>query len=139
MAKKTLQDELFALERKFWQAMQDKDVETALEMTHDPCIVAGPQGAATVDKTKFEQMMRGAAWTLNEFKLDGPQLTQLADDVAILAYKVREKLTVDGEDLELEAADASTWVKRDGRWLCALHTESLKGDPYGRDRKAATQ
>ena len=29
MAKKALQDELFGLERKFWQAMQDKDVETA--------------------------------------------------------------------------------------------------------------
>ena len=22
----------------------------------------------------------------------------------------------------------------DGKWLCALHTESLSGDPYGRDK-----
>ena len=35
-----------------------------------------------------------------------------------------------------DAADASTWVRRNGRWVCALHTESLKGDPFGRDRRA---
>ena len=47
------------------------------------------------------------------------------------------KLTVDGKPLTLEAADASTWVRRDGRWLCALHTESILGDSFGRDRQPA--
>ena len=132
-----LQDELLALERKYWQAMQDKDVETALSMTHDPCVVAGPQGTSTVDKASFEKMMKGAKWTLHEFDIHDAQVQQLSDDVAIVAYKVRERLTVDDKPVELEAADASTWVRKGGRWLCALHTESLKGDPYGRDRKAA--
>jgi ketosteroid isomerase-like protein len=137
MAAKALKEELMALENKFWQAMQDKDVKTALSMTLDPCIVAGPAGASTVDKQKFEQMMKGAKWTLHEFDIQDAQVQQLSDDVAIVAYKVRERLTVDDKPVELEAADASTWVKKGGRWLCALHTESLKGDPYGRDRKAA--
>ena len=131
-----LRDELLAMENKYWQAMQDKDVKTALSMTLDPCIVAGPTGPATVDKQKFEQMMKGAKWTLHEFDIRDAQVQQLSDDVAILAYKVRERLTVDDKPIELEAADASTWVRKNGRWLCALHTESLKGDPYGRDRKA---
>ena len=135
MAAKALKDELMALENKFWQAMQDKDVKTALSMTLDPCIVAGPAGASTVDKQKFEQMMQGAEWTLHEFDIRDPQVRQLSDDVAVIAYKVRERLTVDDKPVELEAADASTWVKKGGRWLCALHTESLKGDPYGRDRR----
>jgi len=42
-----------------------------------------------------------------------------------------------GKPVTLDAADASTWVKKDGRRLCALHTESLIGDPYGRDRRTA--
>jgi hypothetical protein len=42
MAAKPLKDELLALENKYWQAMQDKDVKTALSMTLDPCVVAGP-------------------------------------------------------------------------------------------------
>jgi hypothetical protein len=54
---------------------------------------------------------------------------------AVLAYKVREALTVDGKPVTFEAADASTWVRRDGQWVCALHTESLAGDPFGRDRR----
>ena len=133
-----LRDELLAMENKYWQAMQDKDVKTALSMTLDPCIVAGPTGPATVDKQKFEQMMNGAKWTLHEFDIRDAQVQQLSDDVAILAYKVHEELTVEGKKVVLDAADASTWVKRDGQWLCALHTESLSGDPFGRDRQRAT-
>jgi hypothetical protein len=49
----------------------------------------------------------------------------LGDDVAVVAYTVREDLTVDGKPVSLEAADVSTWVRRTVRWLCALHTESL--------------
>lgn len=50
--------------------------------------------------------------------------------------KVNERLTVDGKPLKLEAADASTWVRRGERWVCALHTEAITGDPFGRDRTA---
>ena len=28
-------------------------------------------------------------------------------------------------------------MRRNGKWLCALHTESVAGDPFGRDRMAA--
>ena len=60
----------------------------------------------------------------------------LRDDVAILAYRVHEELTVEGKPVTVEAADSSTWVHRDGRWVCAMHTESIAGDPFGRDRRA---
>jgi hypothetical protein len=43
---------------------------------------------------------------------------------------------VDGKPVTLNASDPSTWVRRDGRWVCAAHTESVAGDTYGRDRKA---
>jgi hypothetical protein len=29
----------------------------------------------------------------------------------------------------------STWVRRNGGWVCALHTESILGDPFGRDKR----
>ena len=62
--------------------------------------------------------------------VDGAVLTSPAVTVT-----VTNVVTVDGEPVSLEAADVSTWVRRDGRWLCALHTESLAGDPFGRDRQ----
>jgi hypothetical protein len=55
-----------------------------------------------------------------------------------LAYKVKENLTVDNAPVSFEAADASVWVRKGGKWLCAAHTESLLGDSYGRDRKKAS-
>jgi hypothetical protein len=130
-AEKTLMD----LENRFWRTMQDRDVKTAAQMTDYPCIVAGPQGVASIDEKAFASMMGGGAWTLKDFSLGEPQVRMISDDVAIVAYKVKESLSVEGEPVTLEAADASVWVRRDGRWLCAMHTESLSGDPYGRDRQ----
>ena len=132
-----LKKELVDLENQFWQCMKDKDVEKALEMTNDPCIVTGAQGVGQIDKKTFAHLMETGTWVLHDFDIHDVKVQQLSDDVAIIGYKVREKLTVDGERLTMEASDASTWVKKDGRWVCALHTESVAGDPFGRDRKKA--
>jgi uncharacterized protein (TIGR02246 family) len=138
MTTTTIERELVELENQYWQAIKDKDTEAAMQLTDSTCIVAGAQGAATIDRKAFAGMLNSPAWTLNEFEFVGEvQVRALTDDVAVVAYKVREELTVDGKPLTLEAADASTWVRRDGRWLCALHTESIAGDPFGRDRQPA--
>jgi hypothetical protein len=36
-----------------------------------------------------------------------------------------------------KGAYRSTSTRRGGRWLCALHTESLAGDPFARDRSSS--
>ena len=56
----------------------------------------------------------------------------VADDVAVIAYRVRVDLVVDGKPTTMEAFDSSVWVNRDGKWMCAMHTETLAGDPTGR-------
>jgi ketosteroid isomerase-like protein len=132
----SIEQHLLDLEREYWHAIQARDVEAAMRLTDDSCIVAGAQGVARLDRAGLSRMLQVADYTLDEFEVkDGAEVHLVRDDVAILAYKVRETLTVEGERLSLEAADASTWVRRDGRWRCALHTESLAGDPFGRDRR----
>ena len=136
MATKTAEQTLIDLETKYWQAMKDKDVETAMQLTDDACILVGSQGARTVDRQTFGPMLASDSWTLEDVELVGePEVRMLDDDLGIIAYKVREKLNVDGKKVTLEAADASTWARRDGKWVCVLHTESVLGDPFGRDRK----
>ena len=84
-------------------------------------------------------MLQATSYTLDRFVLkDGAQVRLLRDDVAIVAYQVHEELPVEGKPVTLDAADPSTWVRRDGRWLCALHTEAIAGDPFGRDRQRIT-
>jgi ketosteroid isomerase-like protein len=138
MALKTLENELLDLEKQYWRAIQEKDVDAALRLTDDPCILTGAQGVSRIDKQAFKKLLTDASWTLREFEFkDDTEVRLINDDVAVLAYTVHEKMTVDGKPVTIEAADASTWVRRGGRWVCALHTESIAGDPFGRDRKPA--
>jgi uncharacterized protein (TIGR02246 family) len=138
MTDTTIERELVSLETRYWQALKDKDVEAAIALTDEPCIVAGARGVALIDHRAYVDMMEKASWTIVDFDIrDDVQVRVLDDDTAIVAYTVHEELTVDGEPVAFDAADTSMWLRRDGRWLCALHTESLTGDPFGRDRQSS--
>jgi ketosteroid isomerase-like protein len=137
MTPTAIEKELLDLEKQYWQAIKDKDIDAAVRLTDEPSIVAGAQGVAQINREAFAAMMRGAKWTLHRFELGADaQVRLLKDDIAVVAYNVLEELTVEGKAVTVKAADTSTWVRRDGRWLCAVHTESLAGDPFGRDRLA---
>lgn len=130
--------EVIEVERRYWQALEDKDIDTVLRMTDDPCIVTGAQGVAEIDHETYAHMMQSAPWTIDAFVLgDDVHARMLGEDVAVVAYKVHEELTVEGKPVTLDAADSSTWVRRGGRWLCVAHSEALAGDAYGRDRHSA--
>ena len=133
-ATSTIEQEMTALENQYWTAMKEKDVEAAQRATTDPCVVAGASGVASVNANLFAEMMKGANWELKGFKLDDVIVQPITDDVRIIAYKVREDLVVDGKPLSMDAADTSVWVRKGETWTCALHTESVLGDAYGRDR-----
>lgn len=126
------------LETKYWQAIKDNDGESALALNDDPVVVTGAHGVGSIDRKTFAAMMKQSNWSLEDFKLDKIEVRVLSDECAIIAYNIHEKMIVDGKPLELDAADTSTWVKRNGEWKCAMHTEALKGDPFGRDRKPAS-
>jgi len=132
-----IEAQLLDLEKQYWQAIKDKDVQAAMRLTDDTCIITGAQGVARITRDAFAGMLQAGGWTLHEFTLSDVQVRVLSEDVAILAYKVKELLTVEGKSVTIDAADSSAWVKRDGQWMCALHTEALSGDPFGRDRQPA--
>jgi len=124
--------ELLALEKQYWNAIKDKDPATATSLSDDPCVVVGAQGVGELAKSELAKMLHGASYELNAFSLDDVHMRQISDDVAVLAYKVKEDLVVDGQQVKLQAFDSSVWVQRDGKWVCVVHTESLAGDPFGR-------
>jgi uncharacterized protein (TIGR02246 family) len=133
-----IEPQLIECEKQYWKAIKDKDVQAAMRLTDDSCIVIGAQGVARISRDAFAGMLQAGGWTLHQFTLSEVQVRVLSEDVAIVAYKVKELLTVEGKSVTIDAADASAWVKRDGHWMCALHTEALSGDPFGRDRQPGT-
>lgn len=130
----TTEGQLADLERKYWDAMVAKDVDAAVRMSDDPVYLAGAQGISEISIDQYRRLMTDGKWTLHSYTMDKILTRLVSPDVAIIAYTVTERLTVDGQPITLTANDASTWVRRNGEWKCALHTESPAGDPFGRDK-----
>ena len=129
--------EIIDRETAFWQAMVDRDVDAATAMMADTVMVTGAQGAASIDSTSFARMMQEGSWTLRSFEFGKVHVAFAGEDTAIIGYEVTEDLVVDGAPMRMVAYDASVWTRAGGGdWKCVLHTESAKGDPFGRDRKA---
>jgi hypothetical protein len=129
-----IRNELKDLETRYWGAVQRKDADRAMSLSDSSCIVVGAQGVGTLDRARLGDMLKQASYELTRFEIDDStfEVCKLTDDVALVAYRVREDLVVDGTPESVEAFDASVWVRRGDSWFCALHTESLKGDPFGR-------
>jgi ketosteroid isomerase-like protein len=129
-------DRFLELERRYWQAMKDRDLEAALRLTADPCLVSGSTGAMSVDRAAFRKMWEGEQrYSLDGFLFgDDVKLRMLTDDVAVIAYQVTEDVTVDGQPVHVEATETSTWIRQGDGWVCAVHSESIHGDSFGRDR-----
>ena len=132
------EQEIQKLESAFWNAMQAKDAPSAGRMTDDNCIIVGAQGVSAIDAKSMAKMTTEGAWELTHYDFD-PRTIHVrfvTDDIAIIAYTVNETVVAEGKTMSLKANDASVWLRRPGEWRCALHTESLAGDPFGQDRQA---
>ncbi len=129
-----IRNELKSLEETYWGAVQRKDVDRAMSLSDSSCLVVGAQGVGSLDRAKLGDMLKQATYELTRFEIDDStfEVGKLTDDDALVAYRVREDLVVEGTAESVEAFDASVWVRRGDNWFCALHTESLKGDPFGR-------
>lgn len=133
------QGELIALERQYWQAIKQGDLPAALRLTGFPCVVSGPQGVSTVDQATYESMMKKSTYRIDRFDLSELNVQFPARDVAIVAYRLDQSMTVEDEKLAMECACSSTWVRQGGEWKCVQHSEAIIGDPFGRDREGAPQ
>ena len=128
----TLERQLLAREKSYWNAIMSKDTATVERLSDDPCLVVGAQGVGEIGRTAMKNMLEGASYELNSYTLDDVHFRHLGDDVVALAYKVNEDLTVDGKPVKLQAFDSSVWMKRGDEWVCVVHTEACAGDPFGR-------
>ena len=126
--------ELLALEKQYWEAIKNRDGSAATRLSDDRCIVVGPHGIGEVDREALAGLVERASYELKTYRIDDRDVhvRAVADGVAVVAYKVDEQLMVDGRPTNMQAFDSSVWVRRDGRWVCAVHTEAVAGDPYGR-------
>jgi hypothetical protein len=128
--------ELLDLERSYWDALKVRDFRTIGRLTAEDSTVAGASGVAGVDPRTIQKQIESAPYAIKDYRID-PQtirINRLCDDTVSIAYAVHEDLEVDRKPVKLDAFDLSVWKQSGTGWACVLHTESVKGDSFGRDR-----
>lgn len=109
--------EIIDLEKKYWQAMKEHDVDTAIELTRFPCLVAGPNGTRFVSEEEYRQLFeKQSGAEFQNVNIGKPKVELLGKDTAIISYES----AVSGKKF----SDISTWVRDGGKWICAFHMEA---------------
>ena len=116
------------LEKQFWQSMVDKDADKAMTMIADDSLVVGPEGAMRIGPEEYKRMTEEGQWELDRFELSDVNVVFPNEDTGIIAYKVHQTGTMRGQEMDLNCADSSTWVRDGEEWKCALHTETIIGE-----------
>lgn len=118
-------EEIVALEKSYWDAMKRKDGKKTAELSAKSSLVTGARGVMKIAKDKMGAMTEESEWKLNSYSFDNVEVSTPTSDVAIIAYTVKQNVTLDGKDKDMEAADTSVWVKGPYGWECHSHTEAI--------------
>ena len=121
-------DEIVALEKSYWSAMQKKDGDRAAALSGETSLVTGSRGVMTIPKRKMGEMTEEGDWTLESYAFDDVEVSTPTPDVAIIAYTVRQRVRMDGKTKDMRAADSSTWIRGARGWECHAHSETLLTD-----------
>ena len=117
MGTNTTQKEVLGLENKYWDAMRNNDIETAVSLTKFPAMLSSPKGIQRMPEAEYRKMMKD--FNGEQFKgieLQNPQVDVLSEDTVLVSYSIMFN--------GMKMLDTSTWVKENGKWICAFHTEN---------------
>ena len=126
--------EVIALENKFWQSMVDGDTDAALSLLDEPALMVSSHGSMQFDHAGYRKMAEHGDQVVTAFELSDMTAVFPTADTAVLTYRVTQAVAPrDEPDLKTEQQmmDSSVWTRKDGNWLCVMHTET----PFGNGRR----
>ena len=116
--------EIEQLENAFWKSLVERDAKAATAMLAPEALMVSSHGTLRFDPAQYARMLEDPAHGLLEYSLSDMDVLFPTDGVAIATYRARQAMQMDGRRMEQDVVDSSTWVKVDGAWKCAAHTES---------------
>jgi uncharacterized protein (TIGR02246 family) len=112
-------DFIFIQEIHWWKALQNHDLAAFHAL-----LLADFLDVERTIQTREQIMESLNTCTLVSFKIRNHQLRMLSPDAAVITYS-RSSETICGEShLTGDYNATTTWVRRDGRWLVQIHTET---------------
>jgi len=124
-------NEIIALEKDYWDAMKRKDGKRTSQLSGRLALTTGARGVTSIPKDKMGEMTEAGDWTLESYEFSGVEVITPAPDVAIIAYRVKQSVTMGGKKQDLNAADSSTWIRGPGGWECHAHSETILTEVKG--------
>ena len=115
------------LENRFWRSLVENDAGTATELLTEPALMVSAHGAMKFDHAGYRRMAEKGPRVLTGYELSDMQVVFPNETTAIATYHVRQKVAQRGAEDRAdvqEMNDTSTWIKLDGSWKCAMHTET---------------
>jgi len=128
--------QLLELERSYWDAMKNRNTRVAAQLTHRDSTIVGASGVTAIDNAAIARLVEQAPYEIRDYRIDPKttRIVRIGEDAAAISYGVHEEVDVDGKRVKLDAFDSSVWKRQENGWTCILHTESIAGDAFGRDR-----
>ncbi|MDH5833191.1 nuclear transport factor 2 family protein [Luteimonas kalidii] len=120
------------MERKFWQAMMDMDIDTAVSLLDEQSIAASARGIRCFDPAAYKAMAQAGDARITSFEFFDERVIFPIPGVAIASYGAKQSFTMGGRSNEMVVFDTTVWVKKSGTWLASAHTETPeRKDPPG--------
>jgi uncharacterized protein (TIGR02246 family) len=117
-------DFIFIQEIHWWKALQNRDLAAFHAL-----LLADFLDVERTIQTREQIMESLNTCTLVSFKIRNHQLRMLSPDAAVITYS-RSSETICGEShLTGDYNATTTWVRRDGKWLIQIHTETPAAKP----------
>ena len=118
--------EIGKLEEAFWKSLVERDADAATAMLAPQALMVSSHGTMRFDPAQYAKMLKDPKHGLLEYTLSDMDVLFPTDDVAIATYRAHQAMQMDGQRVEQDVVDSSTWVKVDDAWKCVAHTESLQ-------------
>ena len=116
--------DLIALEHRFWQSMVDGDTDTALGLLAEPALMVSSHGSMQFDHAGYRKMAEDPRFALKAFDLSNTKVLRPVRRRRDRHLRSRPDHHHGRPRGPCACSDSSTWVRRDGKWLCAIHTET---------------
>jgi len=114
---------ILARETASWQVWVGTrvDISAAQKLLAPNYTAIDSSGAVWSADQMFAQMKNCG---ISSFKLKDPQVHLLASDSAAIVYRVDVNAMCGDHKISVDLAASSVWVKRGGKWLTEIHTET---------------
>lgn len=125
-ATETLRDEIVDLEYQLFDAIKRSDKATVEKLTFEPYYVVGAHGVLREGRKGYAEEISADAYRLKTYAIDRESLSfeQLSDDVAVITYHGHVAYERSGRAQTADSYNCSVWVRSNGGWQRAVHTES---------------